>query len=120
MELYTVQLAQWRKCKALDIPILDVTSKSGDQVFAPGMDIVMDVKQGAITEAEYTDKYLGRMRTSYKENSARWDEVLKSGTVAIACYCNKGRFCHRHLLVDIFRKLCLHKGLTFTYKGEIG
>lgn len=119
MEVYTIQLARWRLCKARGIPLLDTTTRTGDPVFHPGWDIVTGVKDGHITEEEYTEVYLGRMRESYLKNASRWNEVLKMEQVALACYCSPGKFCHRHLLKDIFMKLCRHHDVPFTYQGEI-
>ncbi len=119
MEVYTIQLAQWRKCKTLGIPLLDTTAKSGDPVFAPGRGIVNGIKYGGLTEEEYTSEYLKQMRLSYVENPSRWNEVMEMDTVAFACYCGPEKFCHRHLLVDIYRKLCRHRGVPFVLKGEI-
>lgn len=119
MKAYTVQLAQWRVCRDLGIPLLDTTVRSGDPVFMPGWGIVTGVKNGDITEDEYTSEYLTMMRESYKLNSSRWHEVMRMEKVAFACYCRTGAFCHRHLLIDIFAKLCRHEGVPFSYEGEL-
>lgn len=119
MIVYTVQLAKWRTCEKLGIPLLDTTTKSGNPLFAPGWDIVMDVKSNKITPEQYTEVYLERMRQSYRDNPKAWHDCIAQPTVAVACYCAAGKFCHRHLLVDIFGKLCNHLKQPFEYKGEL-
>ena len=83
---------------------LDVTVKSGDKAFAPTWKMVMGVKQGRMSEEEYTREYYERMRESYRQNRQRWDEVLSMEEAVLACYCRAGSFCHRYLLKDMLVK----------------
>lgn len=119
MELFTIQLAQWRVAKRLAIPLIDTTVKSGESTFSPTWDLVLNIKSGKITESEYTEGYFNLMRQSYTENPTRWLEVLGMECVAVACYCPVKCFCHRLLLVEIFEKLCLRHKIPFTYSGEL-
>lgn len=91
---------------------LDVTVKSGDKVFAPSWEIVMGYKNGSISAETYTEKYIQMMRLSYKKNRSRWEEVLKMDEICFCCYCAKNEFCHRHILADIFKKICESKNIT--------
>lgn len=119
MIVQSVQLAKWRKLKAANIKLLDTTVKSGDPIFAPSWDIVLAVKRGEITEEQYTERYIELMRKSYFANREKWHSVMKDEEeVAIACYCTPGKFCHRHLLIDIFKKLCEKHNIPFEYRGE--
>lgn len=120
MKLWTLQLAQWRVAKQLNVPVLDTTFKSGDVVFAPPRKLVMDYKAGIITAEQYTAVYLATMRESYRIANARWMEVLQMEEVAFACYCPEGRFCHRHLLTDMFVKIGQAKSQDIILMGELG
>lgn len=107
----TVQLTY---CRGLSLPIVDVTVKSGIKAFAPTWDIVMGVKQGKITQQQYTERYLNLMRRSYKANPVEWSMLVESTIpFLIGCYCNPDDFCHRFILADILQKL------GGSYRGEI-
>ena len=99
MRVYT---AQYRYS---DENRVDITVKSGMKIFAPDWKMVIDVKSGAITEEEYTKKYYGKMRLSYKNNRTEWDNFMKRDSVVLVCFCKAGTFCHRYLLANIFVKL---------------
>lgn len=119
MELWTIQIAQWRKLKGTDIVFLDTTVKSGDPVFAPNWDIVSRSKTGTLSNDDYTAIYTDLMRKSYRENYWRWLELLNSPVpVALGCYCRAGGFCHRYILVEILHKCCDNLGIPFVYRGE--
>lgn len=118
MELHTCNVYGKYIVERTDVPYLDVTVKSGDKVFAPTWDILMAYKDTKDEEV-YTKAYLELMRRSFKENRDRWLEVLNMEKVAIACYCHRGKFCHRYLLVDVFEKIANHLKIEFEYKGEI-
>lgn len=82
--------------------LLDTTAKSGDKTFAPTWDMVMGSKNGIITHDQYRERYWDMMKDSVLNNEARWREVMDMDSVALACYCPSGKFCHRHELRDIF------------------
>lgn len=119
MRLYTIQMARWRQAAMFGIQVLDTTVKSGDKVFAPSWAMVSDIKTGAITEAEYTERYVQAMRFSYRRNQERWLEVLNMEAVALACYCPAGVFCHRHLLADMLCKCAAKHKIPFELRGEL-
>lgn len=118
MKVYTIQMSKWRKAEKLGIPFKDVTVKSGDKLFAPTWDFLMEYKQD-LDEQKYTSKYIPLMRNSYKQHKEKWLESCNTESVALACYCKAGKFCHRHLLVDILKKVCEANNIEFEYKGEI-
>ena len=101
--MYTIQISKWRKAEQLGVQFKDVTVKSGDKLFAPTWDFLMEYKQD-LDEEKYVSKYLPLMRESYKNNKDKWLELCSMDSVAIACYCKAGEFCHRHLIVDILEK----------------
>lgn len=119
MDVYTIQMARWRKAKELGIYLLDTTAKSGDKVFAPSWGIVAASKKGEITEQEYTQEYRKQMVRSFRTHMARWKEVITEEPIAIACYCGPDKFCHRHLLAAFFREICESRGIPYVYGGEI-
>lgn len=119
MELWTIQLANYRLAKQLDIPLIDTTVKSGESTFAPSWDIVTGVKSGKIIEEQYTQEYTQLMRSSFVRNPSRWIEVCLMPKVAVSCYCSPGKFCHRHLLAEMFEKICTIRGIPFELKGEL-
>ena len=118
MKVWTIQLAKGKACQAAGIPVLDTTVKCGDKVFAPTWQIVLDVKSEVISQETYTELYTSLMRWSYKCNQARWLEVLNMQEVAVACMCKAGKFCHRHLLVRMFKAVCEKHGIEFELLGE--
>lgn len=119
MDLYTVQLSQWRIVSKLGIPLLNTTVKSGIKAFAPSWEIVMDVKRGIITPEQYTDIYHELMEQSLQQQPAVWEETLALEQVAIACYCRPGLFCHRHLLAKLFERECAKRSIRCVVRGEI-
>lgn len=91
----------------------DITVKTGSKIFAPSWKIVMDYKNGKISEQEYTFNYCGMMKNSYKEHRSDWDALLSKDKIVLCCYCPAGAFCHRLLLAKILVKLGAE------YEGEI-
>lgn len=119
LKLYTIQLAKWRKAQAMGMPLVDTTVKSGLSAFAPTWDMLRDLKEGIITQEQYTELYLKKMQMSQTTVPVLWDRLVNMGTVSIACYCRAGKFCHRHVLKDILDRYCAQHGIHFEYMGEI-
>lgn len=117
--LYTVQIAQWRLCEELNIPLLDTTFRSGIPAFAPDHSWVYQIKNRIITEEEYTSLYTVKMRLSFRHHYDRWEELKRYDVVAIACYCPPGKFCHRHLFLDMVVKYLRLNGIEVILGGEI-
>ncbi len=119
MDVYTIQMAQWRKAKKLGIGFLDTTVKSGDPVFSPSWEMVRGYKEGLIDERTYEVLYKKRMVHSFTQNPERWRSVIRGEPIALSCYCAPGVFCHRHLLTAMFKSICERREIPFTYHGEI-
>ena len=119
IEIYTIQLAKYRKLDPLGIKLIDITAKSGIEAFAPLISNVMLYKQSLLSESEYTELYLSKMRRSYKDHYDKWIEISSYSKIALACYCPAGVFCHRHLFKDIFKKHLDKKGIEFHDHGEL-
>jgi uncharacterized protein YeaO (DUF488 family) len=119
VNVYTVQIGQWRKVKALGLEMYDTTVRSRNPYVAPTWDMVLGHKSGEITDAEYTFEYLLMMEKSVRDHHAWWMEFIRRENIVLACYCKSGRFCHRYLLKDIVKQLCDENDLVFVDKGEI-
>lgn len=125
MEVYTIQLGQWRLAKELGIPLIDTTYRSGIihqniRWLAPTGELLGNYKSGLASPCDYQQIYLNIMRARWSQDP-QWfiDFCRQYDKVALACYCGAGQFCHRLLLVDIFRNICIKYNIPFTYAGEL-
>jgi len=118
-ELWTIQMAQWRLAKDLDVKFLDITAKSGLLPFAPEFSNVMAYKRGELTEKHYTDLYLAKMATSLVEFPRYWKRLEFYPRIAFACYCKAGVFCHRHLFLKLVKELLEAAGHEVIVRGEL-
>lgn len=91
---------------------LDITVKTGLQMFAPTWEMVQDYKEKRIDKDQYTELYYAKMRNSFKTHRETWEWLLDQKEVVLVCFCKNGDFCHRYLLSDILAKL------GATYMGE--
>lgn len=106
MLVYTFQLSKWRQVQAMGIPYLDTTIKTGNCIqVAPHWDMVMGVKQGRMTEEEYTRLYNQIVDYWFYQDPLFWDWLLGHPVLALGCYCKPGKFCHRHLLVQFLKQI---------------
>ena len=119
MKIHTIQLAQWREAEKLNIPVVDTTARSGNAIFAPSWDIVSRYKDGSLGETEYEKEYTHQMRISYRNNTDAWVAFCKKDKVAIACYCRRFTFCHRHILANLLYKVCVHHKIKCQPGNEI-
>jgi uncharacterized protein YeaO (DUF488 family) len=118
--IYTVQLANARAAHMEDVPVVDITVKSGDLVFAPTWEMVLEYKAGKLSEEEYMDHYRRLMHVSQDLYFPRWKNILSYDNLALACYCRPGNFCHRHLLKDILMEMWAIDGEDVVDGGELG
>jgi len=117
--IYTIQMGSWRLAAERKIKMLDITAKSSNPCFAPDYSVVMDYKNGKISESEYTELYTQRMRNSLRHNPSEWEKLKDFDTVAIACYCKPDTFCHRHLFVAMMQKYLEATNYAVQLLGEI-
>jgi hypothetical protein len=115
-KIYTISIPIARKL-GLDekIGYIDITIGSGDKVFAPTWKMVNGIKNGTMSEDEYTAKYRFMMGQSRGIHWPRWNDLLCANTVYLACYCPPGEFCHRYILANI---LVEEYGDDIEYMGE--
>lgn len=120
MELYTVALSQWRKAKERQIELIDITVKSGLLVFAPDPSVLWAYKRNEVSDDEYTDLYLKRLREQLWAHPEDFQKFLENeGPVAVACYCRAGKFCHRHIFAPFMQEVAEDNGYTLRLRGEI-
>lgn len=93
---------------------LDITTRGNDpigRIFAPTWDMVMGVKKGTLSEAEYTAQYIHMMSMSVQTHHQIWLDVIHRPEVTFTCFCPAGAFCHRYTLKDIFVSFgCIYGG----------
>lgn len=91
---------------------LDVTTKSTDPigiVFAPSRSLLAEflpqkqaakAKGGSWPWDDYQKFYLEEMRTSYRRNTPKWEQLLQRKRVTLVCFCSDQQ-CHRVVLAQI-------------------
>lgn len=112
MEIYTFQLANWRKVKELGILYMDTTIKSGDWMLAPTWTLLSAYKYNDLSEEDYATSYNILLEERLIKYPEYFDELFNLEALAVGCYCRAGKFCHRHLLVNFFEKRteCIYRG----------
>ena len=79
----------------------------------------MGHKRGQISDAEYSERYLIMLRQRYAADKQPFLDILAHERVTLKCYCRAGKFCHRHIAVDVLEKIAAAHGLPFERGGEI-
>jgi len=113
-----VQLNRAQLSQAKQFPfVLDVTIKNAGPTgkpFAPTWDMVLNHKNGTLSDQEYTDQYfeiLNKLTDSDILNL--YDLVVESAkqkSLTFLCFCKDNEFCHTHLLI---KWLCNNHPLLF-------
>lgn len=120
IDIYTCQLAKWRKVKEKNLTLIDTTIKSGLRWLAPNWDMVIGYKKGNYSKTTYTHMYIRLMNISLSLNEEKWEKlILENDNLVLACYCKAGDFCHRHLLKEFIKRQAEEYGLIVNMKGEI-
>ena len=120
MHVFTIQIGKWRLAQQHNVQMINTTVKDGMRMFAPTWDMVMGHKNGRVSDEEYTADYRKLMIQSMKDHRLKWEDFLKDDTpIALACYCKPGVFCHRHLLLGLFKEICEKRKIEFLYYGEL-
>ncbi|RMH36692.1 MAG: DUF488 family protein [Nitrospirae bacterium] len=79
---------------------IDTTVKSASGIwkaFAPTWDMVMGIKHGTLSEAEYRARYAAILE---RVPAQVWDKLAERDEAILLCYCRDGWFCHTHLIID--------------------
>jgi hypothetical protein len=119
MQLWTIQMCNWRVAESKGIELLDTTVKGNPGPLSPTWELVLLHKNGSISDEVYTELYLDMLRNSYRVNRSYWLDVCSKDRLAIACFCKCDKFCHRYILKDVLELVCKHNNVVFTYMGEI-
>ena len=124
MQVYTISMSQWRVAKKANIPLIDITVKSGKSAFAPTWDLLARYKDNFINDDGYISEYKDLLKQRWFRNNSvlkeeTMDLISKDGPIALACFCPAGAFCHRHLVVDFLQWRCQQYGILFEYMGEL-
>ena len=119
MKIWTIQLSKWRLAKKAGIEIMNITAKSGEQCFAPDFHAVLEYKQGIVTESAYTERYIERMRESFRRDLQKWEALKEKRNVAYACYCRENEFCHRHIFVGLLTRYLDKEQIAYKLQGEV-
>jgi Active DUF488-N3 subclade len=119
IHIWTMQLSKWRLAKRDGILILNITAQSGLQCFAPEFENVRLYKQGALTQDQYTELYLEKMRRCYVQYRNEWNRLEGIEKMALTCYCKAGDYCHRHLFKGCLTKYFDAKKIEYEDHGEL-
>lgn len=119
LEVYTARISDWRHWRNTDVLFLDTTLMSGDLTFAPTGDILWPYKRGEIDEDTYTERYYRTLQQRIQNDYRPWKWLVYQEAVCLACYCQRGKFCHRHLLKRPVKYICDQEGIAFLDRGEI-
>ncbi|MGL5466586.1 MAG: DUF488 family protein, N3 subclade [Shewanella sp.] len=118
-QIWTIQMSQWRLARDNDIQFMDITVKSGNQVFAPTWDNLRAYQDGRMTKEEYSSLYYNKVIASIKTHPQEWGQLLNHKKIALACYCRAGDFCHRHLFSVLAVSYIQSKRQKVEFMGEL-
>jgi len=83
---------------------LDITIKNAKgHVLAPTWDLVMGLKDGKITWAQYESGYLKLLNERLKTRRSEFVsivEMARDKDVYLICFCTDERICHRRLAME--------------------
>lgn len=119
IEICTIQLAKWRLAKREHYHILNITAQSGLDCFAPEFGNVRAYKNGDLTEEQYIERYLLKMRDSYTRFKSEWAKLKEHPKIAIACYCGSDTYCHRRTFNELLQKYLAAEKVACVFRGEL-
>ncbi len=119
INIWTIQMGQWRIAKERGIAMLNITAMNGIKAFAPDFNDVMAYKKGLMTEEKYLEIYQARMDASRINNPEVWKKLSEFPDVAVACYCRAGAFCHRHPFTKMMTEYLTKFNYNVVLKGEL-
>lgn len=100
-KLHTIYTAQYRYSGT---DRFDITVKGQDGMgkhFAPTWNMVMDHKNGIITDQQYIDQYIPILQSIPVHV---WDWFLNAEVRTLVCFCQRDAFCHRNLVVQFIQQ----------------
>jgi len=117
--LWTIQMSQWRYARDMNIPLIDITVKSGIKTFAPTWDNLNAYRAGTMSKHEYALAYYDKVINSFTTHAEDWKILERSPNAAFACYCKPGDFCHRHLFAPLAAMYLQSLGCSVLFQGEL-
>lgn len=72
-----------------------------------------------LNEEQYTEQYIALLRQRYIQDKQPFLDILAGPQATITCFCGVGKFCHRHIAVDVLEKIARHHNIPFERGGEI-
>jgi len=117
--IWTIQIAKWRYARDLNIPLTDITVKSGICEFSPERQDLYAYRRGEMSMMEYARRYHQKVINDLNIKIHSWDRFLNQKNVALACYCPAGNFCHRYLFANLLVTFLQQNGRSVEYKGEL-
>lgn len=118
-QIWTVQMSQWRLARDNDIQFMDITVKSGNQIFAPTWENLRAYKDGLMSKQEYSKLYYDKVLSTVSTHAGEWQKLLSNKRLALACYCRAGEYCHRHLFAVLAVTYMQSVGRTVEFMGEL-
>lgn len=103
---------------ALNTTVKSASTSEG-KALAPTWKMVMDSKNERITWEQYTEAYLTLLRKRYAKDKTPFLNILKQERVILTCFCQPTWNCHRHLAVDVLKKIADHHKLPIQIIGEL-
>ena len=116
--IQTVSLYEAKEEVDVGAKLYDITAKSGIRSFAPTWGMVHKWKSHEITMIEYCKLYIELMRSTWMSSPKIWEELLSQESIALACYCHKDSFCHRHVLAHLIQQVLLSRNIKVTIRHE--
>lgn len=117
--IFTIQVPMWRLARDLNIPVIDITAKSGIKAFAPHWEDLMAYRRGEMDNREYSLRYYEKVIPTLRMAPKEWEVLTKHKTFALACYCAPGSFCHRHLFAMLGVTYLQTLGHSVEFQGEL-
>lgn len=117
--IFTMQMSYWRYARDLNIPVIDITAKSGISTFAPYWNDLMSYKRGEMGIEEYSKRYYDKVIPTINTHPQDWEVLTQNKTFALACYCSPGKFCHRYLFSMLCIKYLESLGTAVEFQGEL-
>lgn len=117
--IWTIQIGRWRYARDMNIPLVDITVKSGIQAFAPTWENLSAYRAGTMDKREYAQRYYEKVLEGFKTDQREWAALEVRRNMAFACYCKSGDFCHRHLFAPLYIAYLQSLGRRVQFMGEM-
>lgn len=106
-KIYTIQMAKWRNLPD-NIELVNITSKE-KHFFSPRWEIIEKSKKGEITPEQYEEIYFKDLKQKMKNIDIKSIIFSSKKDLALSCYCNENKFCHRYLAIKFLKQLNLEE-----------